>query len=378
MLALTTAIADTWREVIGCFAPRFALWSAIALGLDALIGDPVFRYHPIRLLGRWLAFLEHMLFRAGLNGYFGGILLFLLLAASVLPLSFGLLVAAHALHPLALHVMAGMILWACIALRDLIVHGERIAEAVARGDLPTARQAISMLVGRDTDKMDLRACGRGAVESLSENLVDSVLSPLVFALAFGPLGAVLFKITSTMDSMVGYKTERYLRFGWCGARLDDVANYLVARWSFLLITALALVLPGFHGRKAWRVGRAFHACVPGPNSGWPEATIAGALGLRLIGPLYKNGIQVCDLWLGDPADPAGANHRDIRRCYLLLILATLVTFVLGWVLPRWQSAPPFSSASASWTFLVALGGAPTDPVIIAHGKRGPSPDIGRE
>jgi adenosylcobinamide-phosphate synthase len=334
MSALTTAIAGTWTDVIGCFSLRFALWSAIGLGLDAIIGDPVFRWHPIRLLGRWLSFIENLLFRAGLNGYFGGILLFLLLAASVLPLSFGLLVAARALHPLALDAMAGAILWACFALRDLIVHGERIATAIGRGDLPEARRAVGMLVGRDADKMDLRACGRGAIESLSENLVDGVLSPLVFALAFGPLGAVLFKITSTMDSMVGYKTERYLRFGWCGARLDDVANFLVARWSFLLLCALALLLPGFHGRKAWRTGRAFHAFVPGPNSGWPEATVAGALGLRLIGPIFKNGIQVCDIWLGDPGDAAGADQRDIRRCYLLLILATLVTFELGWILPR--------------------------------------------
>jgi adenosylcobinamide-phosphate synthase len=193
-------------------------------------------------------------------------------------------------------------------------------------------------VGRDIDKMDLRACGRGAIESLSENLVDGVLSPLVFALFFGPLGAVLFKIISTMDSMVGYKTERYLRFGWCGARLDDLANFLVARWSFLLLTALAFLLPRCHGRKAWRIGLAQHALVPGPNSGWPEATIAGALGLRLAGPIFKQGALVCDVWLGDPADPEGAHAPEIRRAYQLLILATLITFALGWSLTRLASS----------------------------------------
>ena len=315
--------------MFGLFAPRFALWAALGLGLDALIGDPVFSWHPIRLLGRWLATLETLLFKIGLNGYVGGILLFLLLSSSVLALTFSLLIGACAIHPLAFDLTAGVVLWACFALRDLIAHGERIARTIARGDLPGARQAVSMLVGRDTDKMNLPACGRGAVESMSENLVDGVLSPLVFALAFGPLGAVLFKIVSTMDSMVGYKNERYLRFGWCGARLDDVANFLVARWSFLLLTVFAFALPGLHGRKAWRIGRAQHALVPGPNSGWPEATMAGALGLRLVGPLYRNGALACDLWLGDPADPAGADQRDIRRCYQLLILATLVTFGLG-------------------------------------------------
>jgi adenosylcobinamide-phosphate synthase len=327
---LPSLIAGTWSDLTGCFSPRFALWAGIGLALDRLIGDPVFAWHPIRLLGRWLVTLEKLLFKIRLNGYIGGILLFLLLAGSVLPLCFAFLAGAHALHPRAFDLTAGLILWACFALRDLIAHGERIALAISRNDLPAARQAISMLVGRDTDKMDLRACGRGAVESMSENLVDGVLSPLAFALAFGPLGAVLFKITSTMDSMVGYKNERYLRFGWCGARLDDVANFLIARWCFILLTALSFVLPGLHGRKAWRFGRAQHALVPGPNSGWPEATMAGALGLRLIGPLYKNGVLVCDLWLGDPADPAGADQHDIRRCYRLLILTTLITFVLGW------------------------------------------------
>jgi adenosylcobinamide-phosphate synthase len=327
---LPSLIAGTWHDVVGCFAPRFALWSAIGLGIDAVIGDPVFKLHPIRLLGRWLTTLENFLFIIGLNDYLGGILLFLLLAGSVIPFCFAFLVATHAIHPIAFDLAAGLVLWACFALRDLIAHGERIARAVAANDLPAARQAISMLVGRDTDKMDLRACGRGAVESMSENLVDGVLSPLAFALAFGPLGAVLFKITSTMDSMVGYKNERYLRFGWCGARLDDVANFLFARWCFLLLTGFAFLLPCLHGRKAWRFGLAQHALVPGPNSGWPEATMAGALGLRLIGPLYKNGVLVCDLWLGDPADSAGADQRDIRRCYQLLILTTLVTLATGW------------------------------------------------
>ncbi len=327
-------VQTSCSALTGFFEPRFALWAAIGLGIDALIGDPVFSWHPIRLLGRWLSTLENFLFKIGLNGYGGGILLFLLLAGSVLPLCFAFLVGTHLLHSFAFDLAAGLILWACFALRDLIAHGERIARAIVRNDLPAARHAISMLVGRDTDKMDLRACGRGAIESMSENLVDGVLSPLVFALAFGPLGAVLFKIISTMDSMVGYKNERYLRFGWCGARLDDVANFLIARWCFLLLTGFAYLLPGLHGRKAWRFGRAQHALVPGPNSGWPEATMAGALGLRLIGPLYKNGVLVCDLWLGDPSDDAGADPRDIRRCYQLLILSTLVTFALGWAISR--------------------------------------------
>lgn len=310
----------------GLLEPRFFLWAGLGLALDALIGDPVFAWHPIRLLGRLLSALEALLFRLGLKAYSGGVLLFFsLLFATLAPLLL-LFTLAQALHPLFLDALAGLVVWACVALRDLLVHGERIARAVEKGHLGDARAAVSQLVGRDTDRMDLRACGRGAVESLAENLVDGVLSPLLFALVLGPLGAVGFKVVSTMDSMVGYKTERYLRFGWCGARLDDVANYPVARWCFLLLVGLAWLLPGYNGRKAWRLGLAQHSLVPGPNSGWPEATMAGALERRLIGPLYKKGQLVCALWLGDPSDPEGASAGDVRRSYALLILATLLTF----------------------------------------------------
>jgi adenosylcobinamide-phosphate synthase len=326
MADLVSTFTAALGQSIGFLQPRFFLWAALGLGLDALIGDPVFAAHPIRLLGRLLAFYERILFRLGAHGYAGGIALLFLLAGTVLPLCLALLAAAHALHPYALHAAAGLIAWACLALRDLIAHGERIARAVGRGDLPAARHHVSMLVGRDTDKMDLAACGRGAVESMAENLVDGVLSPLAFLLLFGPLAAVLFKIVSTMDSMVGYKSDRYLRFGWCGARTDDLANLLPARWSWLLLSALAALIPGYSGRKAWRCGLAQHALVPGPNSGWPECTIAGALQRRLIGPLFKNGVQVCDLWLGEPTDPAGAEPRDIRRTYALLILSTVITY----------------------------------------------------
>lgn len=329
MTSIHEALHGTLADLGNFVTIKFCYWAFLGLVLDALVGDPSFAWHPIRLLGRLLAFFEDRLFRAGLNGYFGGILLFVLLGVVSLAAAFSFLVAARTIHPVAFDIAAGIVVWACVALRDLIAHGERIARAVKKGDLPKARQAVSMLVGRDTDKMDLPACARGAVESLSENLVDGVLSPLGFAMAFGPLGAVLYKVVSTMDSMVGYKTERYLRFGWCGARFDDVANYLGARWSFLLISTISRFLPGFSGKKAWRTGRAFHAIVPGPNSGWPEASIAGALSIRLIGPLYKNGAKVCDVWIGEAGDPEGATPRHIRQSYWLLILSTFCTLLGG-------------------------------------------------
>jgi adenosylcobinamide-phosphate synthase len=330
MSAGLAPLGDAASRVTGILAPRFALWAAIGLVLDALVGDPVFRLHPVRILGGWLAFLERLLFSIGCSGYGGGIALFLLLCGTVLPVCVGFLAACLAIHPYAFDAGAGLLVWACVALRDLMVHGNRVGRAIERRDLGGARRHIAMLVGRDVDRMDLGACGRATVESLSENLVDGVLSPLLFALVLGPLGAVLYKIVSTMDSMVGYKSPRYLRFGWCGARLDDALNYPVARLTALLVAGFSFAVRGCDGRKAWQCARRFHALVPGPNSGWPEAAMAGALRVRLAGPMHRGGALTSDIWIGDPSDPPGASPLDIRRCNKLLVLSTVATFLLGW------------------------------------------------
>jgi adenosylcobinamide-phosphate synthase len=149
-------------------------------------------------------------------------------------------------------------------------------------------------------------------------------------------GLVVFKIVSTMDSMVGYKTPRYLYFGWCGARLDDVMNYLPARLTWLLIVVVAAMVPGLSARKAWRIGLDQHAVLLGPNSGWSEAAAAGALGRRIVGPIWLKGVQVTDLWVGDPGDPPLTAHGDVVRAMVLTVavggLAVgLVTGALHWL-----------------------------------------------
>ena len=137
-----------------------------------------------------------------------------------------------------------------LALGDLLHHGWRIERALGRGNRDEARAAVSQLVGRDTDRLDDGGCRRAAIESLSENLTDGFISPLCWYVAAGIPGLALFKVVSTMDSMVGYKTPRYLRFGWCGARLDDVMNFVPARLTFCLVAATAGVMPGYSGQKS--------------------------------------------------------------------------------------------------------------------------------
>ena len=165
----------------------------------------------------------------------------------------------------------------------------------------------------DAGTMDAAACRRAAVESLSENLTDGFTSALFWYVLGGLPALVLFKVVSTMDSMVGYRTPRYAEFGWCGARLDDAMNYIPARLTWLLIAAVATVLPGDSGRKALVVGLRQHAVLPGPNSGWSEAATAGAIQRRLVGPIHVRRRLVTDMWLGDAVDPPVGTHDDVIR-----------------------------------------------------------------
>jgi cobalamin biosynthesis protein CobD len=211
-------------ESLGPFAPNpYILGFGVAL--DLAIGDPTYAWHPIRILGRASTATEARLRAAGLNGYVGGVLLFVWLAlVAVGATCLGIVVAARASSTLAWLIHA-FIVYSLLALGALLRQVWMIERALRAGNLLQARSAVSELVGRDTDQMDAGACRRAAVESLSENLTDGFVSPVFWYALVGIPGVVLFKIVSTMDSMVGYKTERYLRFGWCGARLDDLMNY---------------------------------------------------------------------------------------------------------------------------------------------------------
>lgn len=309
---------------------RAGLWLLIAaVLLDLAAGDPDYAFHPVRLIGRMLTWMESQIRRIGLDGYGGGILLFIGLAAISTVVAAGLVVAAAAASEVLAWLVHLFLLYSLLALGDLVRHARRIENAVQAGDLPAAHVAVSALVGRDTDRMDGAACRRAAVESLSENLTDGFVSPVFWYVLAGLPGLVLFKVVSTMDSMVGYKTERYVRFGWCGARLDDVMNYVPARLTWMIVAALAAVAPTYSGSKAWLVGVRQHALLLGPNSGWSEAAMAGALQRRLVGPIWLKGVLVTDLWIGDPMDPPLETARDVRRAIVLAIASGLLATGLG-------------------------------------------------
>ena len=304
-----------------------------ALALDLLLGDPVYPLHPIRLMGRILSSLENGLRKVGLSGYGGGILLGVLLSAISLAIY---LIVDHFLrsvNPWLGFAWELFLLYSLLALGDLFRHVNRVAKAAALDDVVAARFHLSRLVGRDTSALDGKSCCRAAIESLSESALDGVWSALFWYALLGMPGLILFKVSSTMDSMVGYRDERYLRFGWFGARWDDVMNYVPARLSWIAISLMAFVLPGFSGRAAWQVGWRQHNILPSPNSGWPEAATAGALRLRLVGPIYKLGKLVTSVWLGRDQDPEGATPGEVNKSMILIGAATIpwLLFCVRWL-----------------------------------------------
>ncbi len=321
-------MADWLAILLAPLAPH-ALALVVAVIADLVIGDPVYSWHPVRMVGAALTAIEQRLRRSGFDGYGGGIALFVMLSALSLSVVGGAIVIAgtsSAGLAWALHVM---VLYSLLALGDLLHHVWRIESAVRANDLQSARTAVSALVGRDTDRLDGAGCRRAAVESLSENLTDGFVSPVFWYVLLGLPGVVLFKVVSTMDSMVGYKTPLYIRFGWCGARLDDLMNYLPARLTWLIMAAIAVTLPSYSGRKAWRIGLGQHGLLLGPNSGWSEAATAGALQRRIVGPIWLKGVQVTDIWIGDDQDPPLATAQDVVRAMVIVTATGVVCALIG-------------------------------------------------
>ena len=305
--------------------PRTDLLVAAAL-LDAALGDPTYRWHPVRLLGASLARFERALRAVGADGRGGGCLLFAMLGVLwVGGIAAGLLGAAR-LHPAAGGAAHLFVLYSLLALGDLLAHGRAVEQAATAGDLPAARRAVGRLVGRDVERMDAAACRRAAIESLAENLADGVVSPIIWYALLGIPGLLLSKVVSTMDSMVGYRTPRYLHFGWCGARLDDLLQAAPARASWLLIALAAGVLPGCAGGRALLVGWRDRGVLPGPNPGWSEAAMAGAITRRLVGPIWLQGRLVTQTWLGDPGAASAGSASDYRRAQAIVCVAAALAF----------------------------------------------------
>lgn len=303
----------------------FFVVPAAALLIDTVCGDPRSSLHPVVLIGRLISFFECCLYPEKGAGHASLLLRGTLVVALVIAVSGAaaalLLKAASFCGPVGEMAMSAVLLYFTITPRALARDGLEIYRLLKAGDIPKARKRLSWIVGRDTDRLDEPDIARGAVETIAENTTDGVLSPLFFYLLFGPVGAVCYRAANTMDSMLGYKNDRYLYFGRAAARLDDVLNYIPARITFLLFTLSAYLL-GLDGKNAWAIGLRDAPKHPSPNGGYAEGPAAGALHVQLGGWNYYEGKPEFREYMGDPDRPLCGG--DILRTLKLMYAATVI------------------------------------------------------
>lgn len=297
-----------------------------ALALDAALGwpRPLYRRigHPVGLFARIIDRCE-----AGLNQPRRSFAM--RRASGILTLLVLLIVAigpAWAIQTWLLATLGSwgwigvaILAWPALAQRSLFDHVRAVGERIDAGDLPGARIAVGAIVGRDTAALDQPGVARAAIESLAESLCDGVAAPLFWLLLLGLPGVWAYKAVNTADSLIGHREDRWRAFGWAAARSDDLANWIPARLSGALI-CLA-------GRKGWRVLRRDARSHASPNAGWPEAAMAGALGLRLAGPVAYDGVMHDKPWIGDGR--RDANGDDIDRALAIYLRACLLLWLIA-------------------------------------------------
>src|SRR5260221_1147472 len=323
-------------EYLSHFAQPGALFLAVII--DAVLGDPVWFYHqmphPVVWIGKVIARADRALTRATkppITRRRAGI-------AVIAVLTVAALLLGAALQMLLLALPWGPF-WLAIAMSSLIAqnslytHVAAVASGLEISGAEGGRIAVAKIVGRDPESLDRAGISRAAIESLAENFSDGIVAPIFWAALLGLPGILAYKVINTADSMIGHRTDRHLQFGWAAARLDDLVNIIPARLTGLLLVVAAALLPEAHALKAWQAMWRDAWRHRSPNAGWPEAAMAGALGIALAGPRYYHGALVMDHWMGKGGTPY-ASALDIRPAlHLYLLACTLQDFLL----PFWCS-----------------------------------------
>ena len=286
--------------------------------LDLLLGDPEWLYHPVRLIGKYIARAEKRLRARGGNLRASAMLLTLSTVALAMIASAALLALLSLGGRIPLFVGMALLDWMGIAVRSMAKEARGVEKALARG-VADGRRQVARIVGRDTGGLSEEEIVKATVETVAENTTDGVVSPLLYAALGGPVLLWGFKAASTLDSMVGYLDEKYRDIGWSSARLDDVLNFVPARLTALLMVAASALL-GLDAANAWRIVRRDHANHKSPNCAWSEAAAAGALGLRLGGTHDYFGKPVVKPTIGDAVRPA--ERADIGRAVKLLYVTS--------------------------------------------------------
>lgn len=308
----------------------FVLAFSLALVIDRLVGWPdwLFRRlsHPVVAIGALISWHDRRLNRSDKSDIMrrlAGVLTVLMICLiSLLIASIPSLFFDGGLSEIA---VTALLAWPFLAAKSLKDHVKMVAQPLLDGDVASARQAVAMIVGRNAQELEPTAIARASIESLAENTSDGVIAPLFWGVIFGLPGLVVYKAINTMDSMIGYRNERYEAFGWAAARLDDVVNFIPARLTGLLY-ALSSTRPIDCLKISLRDGAKHRS----PNAGWPESAMAAALQIRLSGPRIYDGVATQDAWLyGEGADPQAQDIISAIRLYEILLNWVMVFAIVA-------------------------------------------------
>lgn len=306
--------------------------------LDLLIGDPHFIPHPVRLIGSLISFLNKRLNsdvkynssenEANLTKYKRGVLLAFTVIFATFAVSVIILVAAYSINLYAGVIVEAVMTWQILATKCLRVESMRVYDALSTDGVDAGRRAVSMIVGRDTSVLDEAGVTRAAVETIAENTSDGVIAPMLYTAIGGPVLGFVYKAVNTMDSMLGYKNDKYMYFGRFAARLDDVVNFIPARISaYLMIAAAFIGGRQFDGRNAYRIFKRDRFNHASPNSAQTESVCAGALRVQLAGDAVYFGKLVKKKYIGDGLREI--EYEDIKRANRLMYITAFLCELLS-------------------------------------------------
>lgn len=304
---------------------------ALVMGyiLDLIFGDPYWMPHPVRFIGNLISILEKVIRRfmpkTKREEYIGGIILTVMVVSISMVIPLVIILMAKSINTYLALIVETFMCYQILATKSLKVESMKVYDELAKNDLPSARKAVSMIVGRDTKDLTFSGVAKAAVETVAENTSDGIIAPMIFiAIGGAPMG-FFYKAINTMDSMVGYKNEKYMNFGRFAAKLDDVVNYLPAR-----ISAYQMILSSFFLRydyknafKIYKRDRYNHAS---PNSAQTESVCAGALDVQLAGNAYYFGKLYEKPTIGD--DIREINYDDIKKANRLLYCTSFISIVI--------------------------------------------------
>lgn len=308
----------------------------VAFVLDLILGDPHFLWHPVRGIGFIITYTEKLLRRVfklsdereqdkAKKRLAGIILVIIVIMVSVL-IPLGIIMIGYSISHWAGFAIECIMSYRLLAMKSLRTESMAVYKELKANDIEGARNAVSMIVGRDTAKLDEEGITKAAVETVAENSSDGVIAPLFFMFVFGTVGAWLYKAINTMDSMIGYKNDKYLYFGTASAKLDDAANFIPARIAGLGMV-LAAFLIGLDGKNAWKIFKRDRFKHASPNSAQTEAACAGALGVQLAGDAYYFGELHEKPYIGDALRPV--NVKDIKNANRLMYATSIFILTVG-------------------------------------------------